>query len=333
MGKFERWTLDERRDTLDEGPTRADIEVGGFAPALGGAPIGATLTILHGASPRQMYYVDATGGVIGRGDEADFRMTNSTVSRAHASLEFRDARIYMTELGSTNGTFVDDEQVYGEIALPNSCRIRLGQYSVLQFVAVDEGGAIAYKRLQRAMFIDTLTGTGNRRYLNRRLEEELSYGMRHDETVGVLLADLDHFKLVNDTWGHPVGDRVLSEIAAIIEEQVRNEDSVYRYGGEEFCILVRGVAEPGLVAMAERIRSAVERFTLVVDDDEVTITVSVGIACVVPDLDDDPQTINEANLDGEADAGRHRVIVLADQALYQAKGTGRNRVISYSTFA
>jgi len=332
MGKFERWTLNERRDRLQEGPTRVEVEPGALAPAIGAAPVGATLTILHGASPRQMYYVDAAGGVIGRGDDAEFRLTNSTVSRAHARLELREDAFYLMDLGTTNGTFVEDEQFVGEVALPNSCRIRLGQYSVLQFVAVDEGGAVAYKRLQRAMFIDTLTGAGNRRYLNRRLEEELSYGLRHDETVGVLLADLDHFKLVNDTWGHPVGDRVLAETARIIEEQVRNEDSVYRYGGEEFCILVRGVDEPGLVAMAERIRHAVEQFALIVDDDEVTITVSVGIACVVPDLDDDPQTINEIDLDGD-DAGRHRVIVLADQALYQAKESGRNQVVSYSTFA
>ena len=331
MARFDRWTLNERR-SLSDGPTRVEVDPDALKPALGGAPVGATLTVLHGAGPRQMYYVDAAGGVLGRGDDVDFRMTNSTVSRTHARFEFTGDVIYLEDLGSTNGTFVDEEPIQGAVVLPGSCRIRLGQYTVLQFVSVDEGGAVAYQRLQRAMFIDTLTGTGNRRYLNRRLEEELSFGLRHDESVGVVLADLDHFKLVNDTWGHPVGDKVLAEVGGIMEDKVRVEDSVYRYGGEEFCILVRGIDEAGLLVMAERIRKAVERLVVAIDGDEVRITVSIGIAVVLPEAADDPQTINEATLEGE-DAGRHRVIALADQALYRAKENGRNQVVAFSMFA
>ena len=331
MARFDRWTLNERRKRGD-GPTRVEVDPDELKPALGGAPVGATLTVLHGAGPRQMYYVDAAGGVIGRGDDVDFRLTNSTVSREHARFDFTDDAIYLEDLGSTNGTFVDETPVHGSVVLPGSCRIRLGQYTVLQFVSVDEDGAVAYQRLQRAMFIDTLTGAGNRRYLNRRLEEELSFGLRHDEPVGVLLADLDHFKLVNDTWGHPVGDRVLAEVSGIMEDKVRVEDSIYRYGGEEFCILVRGVDEEGLLVMAERIREAVERMVVALDGDEVRITVSIGIAVVVPEAQDDPATINEAAIEGD-DAGRHRVIVLADQALYRAKANGRNQIVAFSMFA
>jgi len=332
MAGFDRWTLNERRKQTEDGPTRVEPDLDGLTPAHGGAPVGATLTVLHGAGPRQMYYVDASGGIIGRGDDVDFRLTNSTVSREHARFQFTDHAIFLEDLGSTNGTFVDETAVHGSIELPGSCRIRLGQYTVLQFVSVDEDGAVAYQRLQRAMFIDTLTGAGNRRYLNRRLEEELSYGLRHEEPVGVLLADLDHFKLVNDTWGHPVGDKVLAEVSAIMEDKVRIEDSVYRYGGEEFCILVRGIEEEGLLTMAERIREAVERLVVAVDGDEVRITVSIGIAIVVPESEDDPATINEATIEGE-DVEKHRVITLADQALYRAKDNGRNQVVAFSMFA
>jgi len=292
-------------------------------------PVGATLTVLHGSGPRQMHFVDVAGGVIGRGESADFRMANAGVSRMHARIEFHDDSIYLEDLGSTNGTYLDGERVLGVVALPDSCQIRLGQYTSLQFVAVDHDGAQAYQRMHRAMFIDTLTGAGNRRYLNRRLDEELSYGIRHDEPVGVLLADLDHFKLVNDTWGHEVGDQVLAEVCGVIEDAIRTEDSVYRYGGEEFCVLVRGVEEQGLVAMASRIRGAVENLVLKADDDDVRVTISIGIAVVVPESQDDPTTINEVTVYGE-DVGKHRVITLADQALFQAKENGRNQVVAFS---
>jgi two-component system, cell cycle response regulator len=330
MGKMDRWSMGQTLE--DEGPTRVDSPSSEMSPALGGAPVGATMTVIHGGGARQMYYVDETGGALGRGDEVEFRMTNSTVSRFHARLEFGDGQIFLEDLGSTNGTFVDDRQIRGRVRLPTSCRIRLGLYTVLQFIAVDEGGANAYQKLQRAMFVDTLTGAGNRRYLNRRLEEELSFGVRHYEPVGVLLADLDHFKRINDTWGHTVGDRVLAAVSKIFEAQVRTEDSIYRYGGEEFCILVRGVESDGLEVMAERVRAAVEQFEMQVDEDRVQVTVSVGVACVVPGDPDDPQTLAEGRR-VVTDASKHRIVTIADQALYRAKTAGRNRVVMLTTSA
>jgi len=330
MGKMDRWSIGHTLE--DEGPTRVDSPSSEMSPALGGPPVGATMTVIHGGGARQMYYVDETGGVLGRGDEAEFRMTNSTVSRFHARLEFSRGEIYLEDLGSTNGTFVDDRQIRGRVRLPTSCRVRLGLYTVLQFVAVDEGGADAYQKLQRAMFVDTLTGAGNRRYLNRRLEEELSFGLRHYEPVGVLLADLDHFKRVNDTWGHTVGDKLLTAVSKIFEAQVRTEDSIYRYGGEEFCILVRGIDAEGLLVMADRVRAAVEAFELPADEDIVQVTVSVGVACVVPGDPDEPQTLVEGR-SVVTDASKHRVVTLADQALYRAKSAGRNRVVMLKTSA
>jgi len=330
MSKMDRWSLGHAPQ--DEGPTRVDSPDSGLSPALGGPPVGATLTVIHGGGARQMYYVDDTGGVLGRGDEVEFRMTNSTVSRFHARLEFVDGQIFLEDLGSTNGTFVDDRPIRGRVRLPTSCRIRLGLYTVLQFVAVDEGGADAYQKLQRAMFVDTLTGAGNRRYLNRRLEEELSYGVRHYEPVGVLLADLDHFKRINDAWGHTVGDRILAAVSKIFAAQVRTEDSIYRYGGEEFCILVRGVDAEGLSVMAERVRAAVEDFELQFDEDVVQVTVSIGVACVNPGDPDDPQTLVEGK-PVVSDASKHRIVSMADQALYRAKNDGRNRVVMLTTNA
>ncbi len=330
MSRFERWTLGEQGRAKRDGPTRVEIDTKETRAPNAGACVGATLTLLHGTASRQLFYVDATGGTLGRGEEADFRLTNSTVSRLHARLSLRDGDLWLEDLGSTNGTFVEAEAVIGERRLPTSCRLRLGLHTVMQLVAVDDSGADAYQRLQRAMFIDTLTGAGNRRFLNRRLEEELSYGIRHNEEVGVLLLDLDHFKRVNDTWGHTVGDRVLAEVSRIIEDAVRMEDSLYRYGGEEFCVLVRGVDRGGLERMAERIRSAVERFELGVGDDVIRCTLSIGVACVMPEEADDPITLTETMGNGD-DAGRHRVIMLADQALYQAKEAGRNMVVLHTT--
>jgi diguanylate cyclase (GGDEF)-like protein len=155
--------------------------------------------------------------------------------------------------------------------------------------------------------IDALTGLWNRRYFDQRLEAEMSLARRSRRPLSVLMLDLDHFKAINDNYGHPMGDEVLRRIGLLLSEQVRLEDVACRYGGEEFAILAPNT--PSSEAdLAERLRVEVEKMRFTFGGHEVKITTSIGVADLVS-------------------AGSRPLIQVADEALYQAKRNGRNRVV------
>lgn len=171
-------------------------------------------------------------------------------------------------------------------------------------------------RLLRSGFTDVLTGWHNRRYLQVRLHEELARARRDLTHVVCLMLDVDHFKRINDTWGHAAGDAVLQELANRIDAQVRASDVAARYGGEEFVVLMPDTDIASGVLLAERIRKAVaaEKYDIPLGDIE-SITVSIGVADATPDTDAvDLKTVGDS------------LIARADVALYQAKADGRNRV-------
>jgi diguanylate cyclase (GGDEF)-like protein len=172
-------------------------------------------------------------------------------------------------------------------------------------------------RLLRSGFTDVLTGWHNRRYLVVRLTEELARARRDATGITCLMLDVDHFKRVNDTWGHAAGDTVLRELAHRIESQVRASDVAARYGGEEFVVLLPKTDVNSAQALAERIRSAVSESGFQLPSNEtVSISVSIGIASVSP-------TRKETDLKTLGDS----LIARADVALYAAKSAGRDRVV------
>ncbi len=172
-------------------------------------------------------------------------------------------------------------------------------------------------RLLRSGFTDVLTGWNNRRYLTVRLGEELARARRDGTTLVCLMLDIDHFKRVNDTWGHAAGDAVLRELAQRIEGQVRASDVAARYGGEEFVVLLPNTTVAAAAKLAERIRKAVSSSPIALPCGEsITITASIGIAEVSPQPRD-----NELKTMGDA------LIARADVALYAAKSAGRDRVV------
>jgi two-component system, cell cycle response regulator len=222
------------RETLDDDAiTRVDRDTP-LPETATSQIVGATISMLHGSESGRLHYVDESGVVMGRADEAELVFSDATISRAHARLDLQKGHFYLRDLESMNGTYVDDKRLWGVMRLPSSCRVRLGRRTVFQFTAVDQLGADSFLQLRHALFIDPLTGTGNRSFLEQRLREELSFGWRHREPVAVLLIDLDHFKNINDRFGHVSGDHVLRGVGAILRDTVRTEDSVYRFGGEEF---------------------------------------------------------------------------------------------------
>jgi len=177
--------------------------------------------------------------------------------------------------------------------------------------------AVNRARLMRSGFTDVLTGWNNRRYLSVRLGEELARARRDEAGIICLMLDVDHFKGVNDTWGHVAGDAVLVELAHRIESQVRASDVAARYGGEEFVVLLPNTRVASALLLAERIRAAISATPIdLPGGDKVTVTVSIGISEVCPaPADEDLKRLGDS------------LVARADVALYAAKSAGRDRVI------
>lgn len=167
--------------------------------------------------------------------------------------------------------------------------------------------------LSKLATYDPLTGLLNRRSMEEILRDEIIRAIQQGSTVGVIMADIDHFKQINDTYGHPAGDIMLQTAAANFKKCVRGADSVCRYGGEEFFIIMPGASLEIIVRCAEKIRSGFENLHIPYQGHNLNATISLGVASF-------PQH------------GKNNTEILecADQALYQAKRSGRNRVVIYS---
>ncbi len=178
------------------------------------------------------------------------------------------------------------------------------------FNAMAENLERQHAELVRASSHDALTGCLNHGQFILDFDREFSRVNRYQDNLSLLMLDLDHFKTVNDTYGHPAGDRVLQKVAEAMDSQLRASDTLYRYGGEEFVVLLPETDRRGALTVAESIRRKVADTSIVVDGQlTVTITVSIGVACFPQDTQD-----------------RDDLLKKADQAVYAAKNNGRNRV-------
>lgn len=158
---------------------------------------------------------------------------------------------------------------------------------------------------------DTLTGLPNRRSIMELLQREVARTRRHGPPMCVVILDLDHFKKINDSWGHPTGDKVLQEAARVLRESMRQCDTIGRYGGEEFMMVLPDTTSEGAAALLERCRSALATTVIRAENGKAFhISASFGVVC------------NQKNMDTDAEA----LIKMADEALYRAKENGRNRV-------
>jgi len=166
------------------------------------------------------------------------------------------------------------------------------------------------QRLLIESMTDPLTGLLNRRYFNEQVQKEAARSRRHGLRFSVLMLDIDHFKRINDTYGHPVGDLAIKAVASVCNKALRPQDILARYGGEEFVIALPHTDAEGAGTVAERIRQAVEQIEIAAEPGPVRFTVSIGVSTYRRDLPFE------------------QIVGRADQALYQAKQTGRNRVVS-----
>jgi len=166
--------------------------------------------------------------------------------------------------------------------------------------------AILYHEAVNAALKDPLTKIGNRAAMTRTLHQELEKAFRHNRSLGIIMMDIDHFKVINDKYGHAVGDLALQSMVECAEKSVRISDMMFRYGGEEFVIILPETDEPGVLRLAKRIRRRVEKLETRVKNHLIRMTISIGITTL--EESDDEKTF----------------VARADAALYRAKRDGRN---------
>jgi diguanylate cyclase (GGDEF)-like protein len=217
--------------------------------------------------------------------------------------------VILEDLGSTNGTFCNGTRVQRQ-ALAHGDKILLGSTTILKFSYHDKLDEMFQRQMSESALRDGLTKTFNKRYLSERLESEFTYATRHLTSLVLLFLDIDHFKKINDAYGHPAGDFVLAELSKLVSDTLRPEDILARYGGEEFAIISRGGEVSEGEVMAEGLRRLVEKHAFVFENRSIGVTISVGVAGIP-----NPGVQSAADL-----------IAVADEMMYEAKRSGRNRV-------
>jgi diguanylate cyclase (GGDEF)-like protein len=274
------------------------------------------LLFLAGIDSGRLIKLDLSKGPlsIGRGDPTGISLDSPEVSRKHAELLLnKDNLLEIHDNESLNGTFVNGTRV--EMSSVNSAdRIRLGPHTEMKLVYYDEDEVDVFQQLFGHANSDYLTGAANRRHFMQSLTREWSYAVRHKKNLSLALVDIDHFKQINDTYGHPVGDQVLIELVARLKKAVRVEDLTVRYGGEEFAVLLRDTNAKGAEKQAERILKGVSEAPFGTGDQLIEVSVSIGVVSV---KDSDFKRLS-----------REDFIRIADERLFMAKQSGRGRYVN-----
>jgi diguanylate cyclase (GGDEF)-like protein len=268
------------------------------------------LVSIYGPNLGRRWSLDRDEIFVGREGDCDVLVPIDTVSRRHCRLRQEGGAAFVTDLGSTNGTALNDEALAPneEFALHAGDRIRVGS-AIFKYLRGGDVESLYHEEIYRTMIADGLTGANNRRYFAEFLEREMARCRRHGRPLSLVLFDLDHFKLVNDSFGHLSGDEVLREVAKLVRNQVRREDCFARYGGEEFAVVLTETNLEAAHEFAERLRGRVEAHEFKAGSESIPVTISVGIAAM------DKDKCEPADF-----------LAAVDAHLYEAKSAGRNRV-------
>lgn len=244
---------------------------------------------------------------IGRSVTSTIAVDVPNVSRKHARIFLDQGRCWVEDLGSTNGTLVNDVEIDCPQPLSNGDLMTTGGL-VFKFIVGGNIEALYHEEIYRMTILDGLTGVHNKRFFLEFLEREMARAKRHDRPLSLAMLDLDHFKHVNDTHGHLVGDTTLKKVAHVIESRVRRDELLARYGGEEFAVVLPETDLKGAQTFGETVRQQVAEHSFAFDGHDIRVTVSIGVATLGSD-DDVDALIREA-----------------DAQLYRAKDAGRNAV-------
>src|SRR3954469_16775404 len=264
----------------------------------------ACLVVIYGLELGRKYNLETANVIVGRSSKSEIQIDQESVWRNHAKLINTGKSIILRDLGSTNGTYVND-QLIDEYVLRDGDFVKIGR-TIFKFLS---GGNIEnsyHEEIYRLTTVDGLTQIFNRRYFLEQLDREVSRAKRYRRELSLILFDIDHFKKINDSYGHLAGDYVLTQLATVIKGKIRREDVLARYGGEEFAIVLPEIDGNNAMQFAEKVRKLVEKAPFKFEDTKIAVTVSVGLATCS---------------DGDDAAA---LIKRTDEKLYEAKGAGRN---------
>ena len=291
----------------EEGKTRiTHIKTG--VPPDSTEPSCLVLIYPQGPLMGKRFPLEQASTTIGRVSECDIVVDLDSVSRRHARLGREGPVVTVADLQSTNGTYVNSAQV-DHCALRDGDQIKIGN-AIFKFLTGGNVEQSYHEAIYRMTIIDGLTEAYNKRYFIDFIEREMARCVRYKRPLSLVMYDLDHFKLVNDTHGHLAGDMVLREITRRLSTRIRREELLARYGGEEFVVVLPETSHEGALHFAEQIRHIVEAQPVEFEGEAINITVSIGVS-----------TLEGLKVETEA------FISMADQNLYQAKHNGRNCVV------
>ena len=273
-------------------------------------PIGndACLVVIYGLDLGKKFNLDRPSLIIGRSSKADIQIDQESVSRNHCKIINTGKTIMLRDLGSTNGTYINDELV-DEYVLRDGDFIKIGR-CIFKFLSGSNIENAYHEEIYRLTTIDGLTQIYNKRYFLETIEREMGRAQRYRRDLSLIMFDIDHFKKINDTYGHLAGDYVLKQLAAVIKSRIRREDILSRYGGEEFSIILPEIDTYNAMQFAEKIRRLTEKSVFRFEDTEIPVTISIGVTSLTPDTTDPTEFVKHA-----------------DEKLYEAKEQGRNRVV------
>lgn len=272
----------------------------------------ACVVVIHGENLGRRVELGDEAVVIGRSPDVELQINHRSISRQHCRI-WREANGYrIRDLDSTNKTFLNEQPIL-EAELRDGDHISVGD-SILKFMEQGSVEARYHEELYQLATSDPLTGLYNRRQFQELMEKEILRATRHLRTLCLALVDIDHFKPINDRYGHPAGDGVIRGIAQLLRRNARADQLIARIGGEEFALVYAEQSLPEAVESTERLRRAIEASPFELGGASATVTVSIGLAqwC--------------RGMSALSDLMR-----AADEQLYRAKQSGRNRVCRAET--
>ena len=270
---------------------------------------GACLITIHGQQLGKKFDLPMDELIIGRGEQTGIRINEENVSRQHARVVRKGHEVLIEDLNSTNGTFVNTKKVTTQV-LKTGDLVLIGN-TILKYVAGSNVENQYHEEIYRLATLDGLTQVYNKAFFMDKLAEEFSRSRRYGRDLSLIMFDFDHFRDLNNTYGHLAGDYALKKTALVIMKSMRKEDILGRYGGEEFAILLPEIAVQNALLLAEKLRKLVEETQYEHNNIRFQATISLGVAQVTKDTRTMKQFLEKA-----------------DQALYKAKAQGRNCVRS-----
>lgn len=269
------------------------------------------LIVIRGIPQGKRYLLEGRSTfVLGRGLAADIQIDDANVSRHHLQLVLEGERISITDMGSRNGSYLNDELIgRATVELAKEDMIKVGN-TILKYLPAGQFETLYHINIANAAHRDPLTGLFNRQYISDVLEVEFKRAKALHTAMSVVFYDIDDFKAINDTHGHEGGDHVLIALGACMTEMgLGQHDLAGRYGGEEFIVVLSNSTVDEAAEVAERIRKRIENHAFTYAGRQIPVTVSLGVAAIRPD--------SKRGAD---------VLRLADAAMYESKRNGKNRV-------